>query len=283
MRSFPAESGWKPGGEPPGGVEASADRVADGGACPWIGACVDRAAATPPRGEVLISLAGAGVSYGAVQALHGVDLQLRRGDRVVLVGANGSGKTTLLRLLHGLIDGHGHREVHLADGRPAVMAMLFQRPFLLHLSVRWNLLLSLWLAGVSASQRAARIDEALHRTGLDALAQRPARALSGGQQQRLALARAWAVRPHILFLDEPTASLDPSAKREVETLIDDFARAGMTLVMSTHNLGQAKRLANRVLYLEAGRLVVDLPADRFFSAELPRGAAQFLKGELPWT
>jgi tungstate transport system ATP-binding protein len=161
--------------------------------------------------------------------------------------------------------------------------MLVQRPFLLHLSVRWNLLLSLWLAGVPAHEREGRVTEALHRTGLDAMAQRPARALSGGQQQRLALARAWAVRPLILFLDEPTASLDPSAKREVELLIDDFGRAGMTLVMSTHNLGQAKRLANRVLYLEAGRVEVDLPADQFFCAELPRGAAQFLKGELPWT
>ncbi len=283
MRSFPAESGWKPAAEQSGASEVSAGRVGDVGASPWSDARVETATPAPPRGEVLISLAGAGVSFGAVRALQGVDLQLRRGDRVVLVGANGSGKTTLLRLLHGLIDGHGHREVHLADGRPAVMAMLFQRPFLLHLSVRWNLLLSLWLAGVPASERAARIDEALHRTGLDALAQRQARDLSGGQQQRLALARAWAVRPHILFLDEPTASLDPSAKREVETLIDDFGRAGMTLVMSTHNLGQAKRLANRVLYLEAGRLEVDLPAEQFFSAELPRGAAQFLKGELPWT
>jgi tungstate transport system ATP-binding protein len=107
--------------------------------------------------------------------------------------------------------------------------------------------------------------------------------LSGGQQQRLALARAWAIRPDILFLDEPTASLDPSAKREVEALIDNFAGAGMTLVMSTHNLGQVKRLANRVIYLEAGRIAVDLPVDQFFGADLPQGAAQFLKGELPWT
>jgi tungstate transport system ATP-binding protein len=149
--------------------------------------------------------------------------------------------------------------------------------------VRRNLLLALWLAGVPAPERAERVDAALQRTGLQALAQRSARALSGGQQQRLALARAWAIRPDILFLDEPTASLDPSAKREVETLIDTFAGAGMTLVMSTHNLGQVKRLANRVIYLEAGRIGVDLPVDRFFGADLPQGAAQFLKGELPWT
>jgi tungstate transport system ATP-binding protein len=161
--------------------------------------------------------------------------------------------------------------------------MLFQRPFLLHFSVRRNLQLALWLAGVPAGQRAARIDGALQRVGLQAMAGRPARSLSGGQQQRLALARAWAVQPDILFLDEPTASLDPSAKREVETLIDDFGHSGMALVMSTHNLGQAKRLANRVLYLDAGRLLADLPADDFFHrTDLPPEAAQFLKGELPW-
>ncbi|MEY2685924.1 MAG: hypothetical protein RL375_122 [Pseudomonadota bacterium] len=280
MSSVPAGLGWAED------RRVSAGGSADVGVAPVASMDAKAMARVEPgasQAEVLISLRGAGVSFGAVQALRGIDLQLHRGERVVLVGANGSGKTTLLRLLHGLIDGHGRREVHQADGRPAVMAMLFQRPFLLHLSVRWNLLLSLWLARVPARERAGRVDEALRRTGLEAMAQRPARALSGGQQQRLALARAWAVRPHILFLDEPTASLDPSAKREVEALIDDFGRAGMTLVMSTHNLGQAKRLANRVLYLEGGRLEVDLPANQFFSAELPRGAAQFLKGELPWT
>jgi tungstate transport system ATP-binding protein len=106
--------------------------------------------------------------------------------------------------------------------------------------------------------------------------------LSGGQQQRLSLARAWALRPDVLYLDEPTASLDPSAKREVEALIEAIAAEGVTVVMSTHNLGQAKRLATRVLYLEAGRLVADLPVDRFFNDALPHQAAQFLKGELPW-
>jgi tungstate transport system ATP-binding protein len=150
--------------------------------------------------------------------------------------------------------------------------------------VRRNLALALWLAGVPAAQRAERVQGALARVGLQAMADKPARSLSGGQQQRLALARAWAVRPDILFLDEPTASLDPSAKREVETLIDEFGRDGMALVMSTHNLGQAKRLASRVLFLDAGRLVTDLPVDDFFHRnDLPPEAAQFLKGELPWT
>jgi tungstate transport system ATP-binding protein len=236
----------------------------------------------------LISLHGAGVRFGDRVALRDVELTLRRGDRLALVGANGSGKTTLLRLLHGLLPvdpGPGRRELHtlLPENRAPQAAMLFQRPFLLNLSVRWNLLVGLWLRGVPRAERAARCERALQRVGLETMARRAARDLSGGQQQRLALARAWALQPDILFLDEPTASLDPGAKREVEALIEDFGRDGVTVVFSTHNLGQAKRLATRVAYLEAGRLVVDLPVDRFFNDTLPPPAAAFLKGELPWS
>jgi tungstate transport system ATP-binding protein len=243
-------------------------------------------AAAATRAELhsqpLVQLERAGVRFGDVRALHDVRLVLQRGDRLALVGANGSGKTTLLRLLHGLLPFEGRREVMAVNGRPPVIAMLFQRPFLLSLSVRWNVLVGLWLHGVPREQRAERCQRALHRVGLDAVAHRSARELSGGQQQRLALARAWALEPDILLLDEPTANLDPSAKREVERLIDDLADDGVTVVMSTHNLGQAKRLATRVVYLETGRLVVDLPVDRFFNDALPPEAALFLKGELPW-
>jgi tungstate transport system ATP-binding protein len=170
----------------------------------------------------------------------------------------------------------------MASGRAPVAAMVFQRPFLLRLSVALNLRLALWLGGVPRAQWPQRCDEALQRVGLQGLARRMAPQLSAGQQQRLALARCWALHPDILLLDEPTASLDPSAKREIEALIAEIAAAGVTVVLSTHNLGQAKRLATRVAYLEAGRLVVDLPVDRFFNDTLPVQAAMFLKGELPW-
>ena len=229
----------------------------------------------------LLSLQHAAVRFGAVQALRDVSLTLARGERLALVGANGSGKSTLLRLLHGLVDDGGRLE-HPLDGRMPVMAMLFQRPFMMDLSVRHNVLLSLWLRKVPKVERTRRCTNALQRVGLLGLSERRARTLSGGQQQRLALARAWALAPDILLLDEPTASLDPSAKREVEALIEELAKEGLTLVFATHNLGQAKRLATRVLYLEAGRLVVDLPTERFFNEALPPEAAQFLKGELPW-
>ena len=224
--------------------------------------------------QPLIQMCGRSVRFGSVTALVDVDFTLRRGERVALVGSNGSGKTTLLRLLHGQL---GAAPV---AGAP-VQAMVFQRPFLLRLTVWQNLLLALWLARVPRAERAERARRALQRVGLVDQRDRPARVLSGGQQQRLALARAWSIRPELLFLDEPTASLDPAAKRDVETLIGEFAAEGMTLVMSTHNLGQAKRLATRVVYLEGGRIVVDRPTDDFFHCPLPEPAASFLKGELP--
>jgi tungstate transport system ATP-binding protein len=231
----------------------------------------------------LIELRNAGVRFGDTTALAAIDFALHAGERVVLVGSNGSGKTTLLRLLHGQLACSGERKVALdVVGREPTQAMVFQRPFLLRLSVWHNLLLALWLAGVPARERARRAADALVRVGLEDQRQRPARVLSGGQQQRLALARAWAVRPRLLFLDEPTASLDPHAKREVEALVSDFADEGMTVVMSTHNLGQARRLASRVIYLEDGSVIVDRPTESFFNERLPDAAAQFLKGELPW-
>lgn len=238
-------------------------------------------------GDCVLRLRDVSVQWGAVHALRGVTLDIRRGDVTVLVGANGSGKTTLLRALHGLIPFSGTRQVAPTAGR---QAMVFQRPFMLNLSARNNLRLALWLAGMPQRQRQRdeMADAALQRVGLADCANRSARALSCGQQQRLALARAWAVRPDILFLDEPTASLDPSAKNEVEALLAGFAAEGMTLVMSTHNLGQAKRLGTRVVYLEQGTVHVDLPNELFFSGGLTDAASaspsflQFLKGELPW-
>ncbi len=227
----------------------------------------------------LIALQGVTVRFGATVALSNVDFSLHAGERVALVGANGSGKTTLLRVLHGRL-AHDGRRFMAGDLR---QAMVFQRPFLLRLSVWHNLMLALWLARVPAIERAPRAHAALARVGLAGERHRAARVLSGGQQQRLALARAWAVRPQVLFLDEPTASLDPGAKREVEQLIAEFSAEGMALVMSTHNLGQAKRLATRVLYLEGGQLVVDRPTADFFERPLPEPAALFLKGELPWS
>jgi tungstate transport system ATP-binding protein len=209
----------------------------------------------------LLSLCGVTVRYGALVALHEVDVQIRRGEFVALVGSNGAGKTTLLHALHGLLPHSGSRRL---DGGGTTQAMVFQRPFMLRLSVLNNLRIALWLAGVPRAERAGRTREALQRAALADRAERPARTLSGGQQQRLALARAWAVRPDVLFLDEPTSNLDPAAKKEIEAMLAAFAADGMTLVMSTHNLGQAKRLATRVIHLDGGAIRADLSTERFF-------------------
>jgi tungstate transport system ATP-binding protein len=165
-------------------------------------------------------------------------------------------------------------------------AMLFQKPHLMRLSVQANIALGLWLRGTPWGQAKTLALAALSRVGLTELAQRSARRLSGGQQQRVAMARAWALQPQVLLLDEPTASLDPHAKREVEALIEEFSSGPnvMTLVFASHNLGQVKRLASRVIYLEHGRVLADLPVDDFFSGPLLQqqypAAHLFVKGEL---
>lgn len=227
----------------------------------------------------LLHLQQASVRLGAHWALRDVDLRVVTGERVALVGANGCGKSTLLRLAHGLV-APTRGQVHRAD---VVQAMLFQRPHMLRCSLLRYVALGLWLQGVPWREAHERALPALHRVGLSAQAQQAARTLSGGQQQRLALARAWALHPQCLLLDEPTASLDPHAKREVEQLVRDWITPQRTLLFSSHNLGQVKRLATRVIYLEAGRVLADLPVDHFFQqplAETHPQAHLFLKGEL---
>ena len=230
--------------------------------------------------NVLLSLDQVQVRFGAVQALSGVSLSIHPGERVALIGGNGSGKSTLLRVLHRLIAPSSG--VVQADVRVR-QAMLFQRPYMLRTSSLNNVALGLWLRGVRWREARARARLALHRVGLAAMAERGAKTLSGGQQQRLALARAWVLEPGLLLLDEPTASLDPHAKREVEALMDELAQH-MTLVFSSHNLGQVKRLANRVIYLEQGRVLADLPTEQFFGGALLQAhypaAHLFVKGEL---
>lgn len=225
-------------------------------------------------------LSDAGVRLGAVWALRGVSLHIAPGERVALVGSNGSGKSTLLRVLHGLLPvDEGQARVPAR----ARQAMLFQRPHMLRLSARRNVALGLWLAGLGWGEASQRALAALDRVGLAPQAERNARHLSGGQQQRLALARAWARQPEVLLLDEPTASLDPHAKREVEALIAAFSGPAMTLVFASHNLGQVKRLATRVLYLEQGRLLADLPVAAFFDdarlQQVSPAARAFVHGE----
>jgi tungstate transport system ATP-binding protein len=179
-----------------------------------------------------------------------VDLAIERGTVTAVLGPNGSGKSTLLRMLHGLVAPTGGTiRWGDHDARPPGQAMVFQRAVLLRRSAAANIRYALRLAGTRGAEADARIAEVLSDAGLRALAHRSARVLSGGEQQRLALARAWALRPEVLFLDEPTAGLDPEATRAVEDIVRDIHGQGTTIVMSTHNLAQARRLAHDVVFL----------------------------------
>jgi tungstate transport system ATP-binding protein len=244
--------------------------------------------AVPAAAEVapVFDLQDAGIAFGHLHALREVTLAIAAGESVALVGANGSGKSTLLRVLHGLLR---PTSGHIRHDGTARQAMLFQRPFMLRTSAQNNVALALWLRGTPWREARTHALAALVRVGLQNKAGQSARTLSGGQQQRLALARAWALGPDVLLLDEPTASLDPHAKREVEQLIAEFAGARgrtrpVTLVFASHNLGQVKRLATRVIYLEQGRVQADLPVAEFFNQArlqaVSPAAALFVKGEL---
>jgi tungstate transport system ATP-binding protein len=235
----------------------------------------------------LMSLKSVSLKLGHVQALSDVSLNIDAGEHVALIGANGSGKSTLLRVLNGL---HSVTEgqLHLATCR---QAMLFQRPHMLRTDSLTNVALGLWLdrsLGLRWHQAKVRALDALSVVGLSGVKLQNAATLSGGQQQRLALARAWAKEPELLFLDEPTASLDPPAKREIEALVQqmiapDGQSTPMTLVFASHNLGQVKRWASRVIYLEQGRILADLPTADFFNSDCLKQhshqAFLFLQGE----
>jgi tungstate transport system ATP-binding protein len=243
--------------------------------------------------SVLFDLKAVSVRFGQHEALKNIDLQILQGQRVALIGANGSGKSTLLRVLNGLISPKSSQKSGQMSGTMQTdaslrQAMLFQRPHMLRMSVLANVAMGLWLAGSSWAEAKKRALQALVRVGLQDEAARSAKTLSQGQQQRVALARAWvclsdAAVQNVLLLDEPTASMDPHAKREVEALMHDFAAQNMTLVFSSHNLGQVKRLATHVAYLEHGKLLAYLPVADFFDADklhaVSPAADAFLKGE----
>jgi tungstate transport system ATP-binding protein len=212
-----------------------------------------------------------------LQVIKPLSLELEAGPSTIILGANGAGKSVLMRLMHGLLPPTAGTISWSSKGR---QAMVFQRPVMLRRSALDNIIYALRVAGVADAERPA-ID-ALKEVGLAELAHRPARVLSGGEQQRLALARAWALHPEVLFLDEPTASLDPSATHEIENVIRAFDAAGTKIVMATHNFGQARRLADEVIYLHQGRVLERAPVEQFFSKPATAEAEAFIKGELPW-
>jgi len=218
------------------------------------------------------------VAYRGI--IEPLTLELGAGPSTIILGANGAGKSVLMRLMHGLLAPTGGKISWSGEDPRRHQAMVFQRPVMLRRSALANVAYALTLAGVTDAHRVAM--RALEEVGLAHLAHRSARVLSGGEQQRLALTRAWALHPEVLFLDEPTASLDPTATREIEALIRAFDAAGTKVVMATHNLGQARRLGDEVLFIHQGRLVERAPVEQFFAKPASPEAAAFIKGELPW-
>ena len=190
----------------------------------------------------------------------------------------------LLRLCHGLLKPTGGTIAwnSSADFAPRRQAMVFQRPVLLRRSALGNVAYALRLAGVPRSDVEKQALAALRAVGLESHAPSAARVLSGGEQQRLALARVWALHPEVLFLDEPTANLDPGSTHEIEKIILDLHAAGTKIVMVTHNLGQARRMGDEILFMHEGRLVERAPAETFLKRPASAEAARFLEGELPW-
>ena len=215
--------------------------------------------------------------------LSGLDLELSGEGISLVLGPNGSGKTVLLRLICGLLQPTAGEIRWAGEHKPAEgLAMVFQHPILLRLSVLRNVEFALVPQGIDRPQRVALTVAALERVGLAHRCRDSARLLSGGERQRLALARAWVMKPRMLLLDEPTANLDPSATEEVERIIREIRTGGTKILMTTHNLGQAERLADDIVFLAEGRVQEHGPVRRFFAQPQSAAARAFLQGELPW-
>ncbi len=223
-------------------------------------------------------------SVGAAELIHDLSFTVQRGSRNVVLGANGAGKSVLLRLMHGLLQPSSGLIDWASHDAQFKQAMVFQRPIMLRRTARENIEFALQISRreLHISDVTAAAEAALESVGLAHLADRPARLCSGGEQQRIALARAWALSPEVLFLDEPTASLDPTATKAIEEVIHAMNKTGTTIIMTTHDIGQAKRLASRVLFLHRGNLLEDAAATQFFETPQSPEATAFIKGELLW-
>jgi tungstate transport system ATP-binding protein len=237
------------------------------------------------HGILPLTLRDVRFAAGGRSIIDGISAEIDGGPTTIILGANGAGKSVLMRLMHGLFrptSGEIAWRAHDGERVRRGQAMVFQHPVMLRRSALANILYALDIARIPAAEREGIAMGALREVGIADMAHRPARVLSGGEQQRLALARAWALHPEVLFLDEPTANLDPGATREIENVIKAFDASGTKIVMSTHNLGQARRLGDEVLFIHQGRLAEQTPIETFFRQPASAEASAFVKGELPW-
>jgi tungstate transport system ATP-binding protein len=235
-----------------------------------------------PPSDLPIMFVEAKILAGEVTILDNISLTIGPGTPTVLMGPNGSGKSTLLRVAIGLIPVSRGRVTWAGHevSPPTRRAILLQRPVMLRRSAAGNVHYALGAAGVPRAEHDQRTAQLLALVGLEGLQRRPARRLSGGEQQRLALARALARDPAVLFLDEPTASLDPYATKAIEDVVSIITARGVKVVMSTHDLGQAKRIGGEIVLLHRGRLVEAGPVAEFLTNPRTEEAKKFIAGEL---
>ena len=231
-----------------------------------------------------LELKGLSLVAGGRRLIDGVDLSLEYPGISVIMGPNGAGKSLLLRLMHGLMA--PTKGDILWAGIPMNgqirrrQAMVFQKPVLFRRTAAANITHALGLRGVVRSERRLRAYQALQLAGLEGRASTPARVLSGGEQQRLCLARALSLIPDVLFLDEPTASLDPASTLAIERLLIDAQHRGIKVIVVTHDVGQARRLAQDVIFLHHGKVIEHQPAPRFFREPDSDVARAFIAGGL---
>lgn len=249
--------------ETPGAIDASAN-----------------AAAGAPAAMPIIAR-GLSFDGGGRRLLDGIDLVIPAGSITMVMGPNGAGKSLLLRLLHGLIEPTGGEILwggtsDTAKAR-ARQAMVFQRPVLLRRSAGDNIGFVLKLRGEDTRERREAL---LAHVGLLDRIHQPARLLSGGEQQRLALARALASAPEVLFLDEPTASLDPASVLAIEDIVREAHQRGTKIIFVTHDIGQASRLADDIIFLHRGRLAEHTPAHQFLASPATEAARALLQGRI---
>lgn len=237
--------------------------------------------------NAILPLCGRGLVLARAgrRVIDSIDIELTRGTgTLVILGPNGAGKSLLLRLLAGLVAPDSGRVTwaeRLPDRlRAARLGFVFQRPVLLRRSALANVMYALKAAGVPGYEQRETALRALVDARLQHLAHMPARVLSGGEQQRLTVARALAAVPELLMLDEPTSSLDPGSAAAIEDLIRMARDRHVGVLLVTHDLGQARRLADHVGFLHRGRLLERAPAARFFEAPVTPEAQAFLRGEI---
>ena len=231
-------------------------------------------------------------SFGAFEALRGIDLEISEGEVVCIIGPSGSGKSTLIRCINRLEDFSDGSEIRVADipvvgGRTlakvrAGVGMVFQSFNLFpHLTVRRNVMLApMRVRGASAAEAAERADKLLKRVGISEQADKYPGTLSGGQQQRVAIARALAMEPKVMLFDEPTSALDPEMVGEVLDVMKDLAHTGVTMIVVTHEMGFARQVADRVIFMDAGEVVEIGTPDEIFGAPKHERTRNFLSAVL---